>query len=87
MLDLVRAPTPSFHGLQKADMPVVKDFADYFTKVSTENIASLESLIGLVPAGRKDLKLILEMVLGKEQDVEIFADVLRQHGRIVYDRG
>lgn len=73
--------------MQKADTTVVKDFAAYFTKKSSENIESLESLLSLAPAGRKDLKILLELVSEKEQDIGIMADVLRQHGRIIGERG
>lgn len=68
-------------------MAPVKDFADYFTKKSSENIETLESVIGIVPVGRKDIKMLLKLVLGREQDVEIMADVLRHQSQIMQDRG
>jgi hypothetical protein len=73
--------------MQKADTTVVRDFAAYFTKKSSENVESLESLFSLAPAGGKDVRMILELALEKEQDIEIMADVLKQHGRIIDERG
>jgi hypothetical protein len=65
----------------------VKEFAAYFTKKSSENVESLESLLSLAPPGRKDLKMLLELVSEKERDIRIMADVLKQHGRIIGERG
>jgi hypothetical protein len=68
-----------------ADITIVKDFADYFTKISTENMERLETLIQLVPVERADIMMLLEQMSAREQDISITADVLRQHGRIMID--
>jgi citrate lyase gamma subunit len=65
----------------------VNDFAAYFEKASSENLESLDLLIKVIPSEKWDIKLLLEIVSDREQEIARMANILKHHGRIIRDRG
>lgn len=65
----------------------VNDFAGFFTRTSSENVEHLKVLIEVVPPEKNLIRQLLGFTLETEEKIKIMADVLKQHGRIIRDRG
>ena len=73
--------------IEEADKVVVSDTADYIKRTSGDNAKCLAFLVKVAPRDKRLLTVLLDLMLEAEEKINITADVLRQHSRIMHDRG